>query len=182
MLEVSTIRYICFTDDGDISKISLEKDDNLNNLQVELHNILGFLDGTDRLIDYKVKYDFEEKKYKIIDNHHLHERSKYQVFVHELETTNISPDITIIKDNVQKKWKLKLSDELKNDDNAIVQAQKGFSVTKKYDPNILYKVLNFKKEDNFIINFNSNFEFDNIDVSLYTIKRFSKYNYEVIDD
>ena len=25
MLEVSTIRYICFTDDGDISKISLEK-------------------------------------------------------------------------------------------------------------------------------------------------------------
>jgi len=33
-----------------------------------------------------------------------------------------------------------------------------------------------------MINFNSNFEFDNIDVSLYTIKRFSKYNYEVIDD
>ncbi len=182
MLEVSTIRYICFTDDGDISKISLEKDDNLNNLQVELHDILGFLDGTDRLIDHKVIYDFEEKKYKIIDNHNLHERSKYQVFVHELETSNVSPDITIIKDNVQKKWKLKLSEELANDKNAIVQAQKGFSVTKKYDPNILYKVLNFKKEDDFMINFNSNFEFDNIDVSLYTIKRFSKYNYEVIND
>ena len=102
--------------------------------------------------------------------------------MHELETNNISPDITIIKDNVQKKWKLKLSEELKNDNNAIVQAQKGFSVTKKYDPNILYKVLNFKKEDDFMINFNSNFEFDNTDVSLYTIKRFSKYNYEVIDD
>jgi len=53
-----------------------------------------------------------------------------------------------------------------------------FSITKKYDPNVLYRVLKFK--NNNTIPFEMDFEFDNEEVSVYTIRKFSAYVHEVI--
>ena len=182
MLTVSTKKYLCFDEDGEIKKISNDKDQNLDNFEIEVHEILGFLEGRERLIDYKMSYDYEEKRYKLIHKETLPQRSNYGTFVHELTQKDYETDVTIIKDNTTKVWKLVLNPKIADDKMAVEQAQKSFSVTKKYDPNILYKVLKFSEENNFEIPFDDKFEFDNEDISLYTIRRFEHYNFEVLND
>ena len=61
-----------------------------------------------------------------------------------------------------------------------------FSVTRKNDPNILYKTLRFdftQFEDGkyLIIPFSQDFEFQGEPVSIYTMKKLDKYYYEVIN-
>ena len=60
-----------------------------------------------------------------------------------------------------------------------------FSVTSKYDPNILYRSLEFTigdllSEETSIIPFISELEQDNTDVSIYTAKYFDSYAHEII--
>jgi hypothetical protein len=57
-----------------------------------------------------------------------------------------------------------------------------YSITKKYDPNVLYRLLKFKKQNNeYIVPFEYDFELDDLSLSIYTTQKFSTYAYEVIN-
>ena len=57
-----------------------------------------------------------------------------------------------------------------------------YSITKKYDPNVLYRLIRFEKVgDEYIVPFELDFEVDNLNLSIYTVRKFSTYSYEVID-
>jgi hypothetical protein len=55
-----------------------------------------------------------------------------------------------------------------------------YSVTRKYNANFLHRVLKFDETSE--IPFEYNFEFDNIPTSVYTVRKFSTYSIEVIDE
>ena len=56
-------RYICFDQSGSIVKISRDADDALENLLVDFEEVRMFAEGKETLRDFKVEYDFLEKKY-----------------------------------------------------------------------------------------------------------------------
>ena len=80
-----------------------------------------------------------------------------------------------IRDSVHEDFKKEL-----NDNNITLDPTIGFySVTKKHDPNVLYRLLRF--DNSLKIPFEYEFEVDDIDVSVYTVRKFDSYIYEVTD-
>ena len=98
-----------------------------------------------------------------------------------------SPDIHIIQNINDTCWKITIGGDLK----ANILAQRvsfkntlHFSITEKSDPNILLKTISFNFSElhdtkYVIVPFDSKFEFDAKPVSVYTIKNFDRYMYEV---
>ena len=160
-ITISTDRYVCFDENGVIDKITRKPDENFENLLVDFEDVRHFNEGKESLRDYKVEYDFVEKKYVLKSRQQYNESFDTQNFVyeipHEVEDTY---EIKIKQNNVDKCWEL-------------------YSVTKLYDPNVLYKTLDFSKTKK--IPFDSKFEFDNVSVSLYTVRKFSTYYHEVVN-
>jgi hypothetical protein len=92
-------------------------------------------------------------------------------------------EIKIVQDNIKKCWRIEVHKQLDSylqEQNISVVPQKQFySITKKGDPNILYRLLKFDGNE---IPFDYDFEFDNLDISIYTIRRFGSYLHEVINE
>ena len=61
-VSVNNDRYICFDQSGSIVKISRDADDALENLLVDFEEVRMFAEGKETLRDFKVEYDFLEKK------------------------------------------------------------------------------------------------------------------------
>ncbi len=73
-----------------------------------------------------------------------------------------------------------LKERQKHSDNHVI-------AFKKDDPNILYKTLQFTFDKlingkYIVLPFSEKFEFDNEPISVYTIKKFDSYKYEVINE
>ena len=98
-------------------------------------------------------------------------------------------DITITKNVKDTCWKFTIGGDLEMNILAqkisLTNSSISFSITKKDDPNILYKTLRFSFDKlingkYLVLPFSEKFEFDNEPVSVYTIKKFDSYKYEVI--
>ena len=102
--------------------------------------------------------------------------------------TNKEIDLLIIQNNLTRRWEVSINPTTKaflrtsgysTNDTAY------FSVTAKYDPNILYESLTIPiqdliSHDAVIIKFNDKLDYESLEPSLYTTKYFENYAHEVI--
>jgi len=178
-------RYVCFKDDGSIYKISNKPDERFKHLEVDFSEVEDFISGKLSLLEHKVEYDFIEKKYEIKNQKQLDEGKLMWSFLYELPTNE--PDqkqIILTKNNVKKSWHIMLDDEfeldLANKNMHVDLSKYYFSITKKHDPNVLYKLIRFN--DGNFIPFTDDFEFDDTPVSVYTTRRFDSYYFEEVNE
>ena len=178
-------RYVCFYDDGTIYKITNKPDDRFKNLELDFKDVEDFITGKLSMLEHKVEFDFVEKTYAIKNKTQIDEDKLMWSFLYEIPC--VAPNekqIIITKDNKNKCWKISLDKDFKEhlDKQGITVNLENyyFSVTKKHDPNILYRLLRFVdlKE----IPFKSDFEFDDSELSVYTTRRFDSYYYEEVND
>ena len=178
-VEIVTSRYVHYDEKGAITKISREKDQDSDAIQVPFSKVKKLMEGRESLVEYIVEWDFLEKKHVL---KHMSEWRTEQLkdnFLYEIQNDE-NADAVIQQDKQNKCWRLILSDEVLE---AKVDPTKQFySITKKYDPNVLYRLIRFEKVGNeYIVPFELDFEVDNLDLSIYTVRKFSTYSYEVID-
>lgn len=180
---INNDRYVCFDDNGNINRIARNPDDNLENLLVDFEQVRKFAEGSESLRDYKVEYDFLEKKYILKNIQQYAESHDTYNFVYEIPKIKQDDNEIIVRQNqVENCWELILDKKFKSyiesQNISIDPTRQVYSVTKLYDPNILYKTLTFQKD--LKIPFDSKFEFDKTSVSLYTVRKFSSYYHEEI--
>lgn len=183
---MSRSTFIIFNkDNGEIQSISNVANKNDSYIQVLLSDVMSLVDGTENIKNYHVQYNPKNKELEL--------KSKYEFAldaltvndsIYELPETKIDDaDIQVIQDVPNTCWKIKLGDKLKEN-----ISRKGinlntnflFSVTKKGDPNILYKTLSVHigktVADNYcVVPFDMSFETTNIPVSVYTARKFDTY-------
>ena len=178
-------RFVCFEDNGNIYKITNKPDERFQNLELDFAEVEDFITGKKSLLEHKVEFDFIEKKYSIKSQKQVNEDKLMWSFLYEIPIVQPQEkQIVITKNNVDKQWKISLDDEFK----AHLETQKisiditnyFFSVTKQGDPNILYKLLRF--DETLQLPFTEDFEFDDLDISVYTTRRFDSYFLEVVNE
>jgi hypothetical protein len=180
---ISTDRYVCYNETGQIEKIARRPDNNLDSIKVQYEDVKDLLEGKQSIVNYKVEYDFLEKKYVLKSMEQWRSDQLITAFIYELPTEkNNNYEICVVQNKTDKCWELKINqefiDNLHQQNVTFNPVEQQFSITKKYDPNVLYRVLKFK--NNNTIPFEMDFEFDNEEVSVYTIRKFSAYVHEVI--
>lgn len=178
-------RYVCFEDDGTIYKVTNKPDERFKNLELDFAEVEDFITGKLSLLEHKVEFDFLEKKYSIKSLKQVDDEKLMWAFLYEIPKEK--PDenqIIITKDNIKKCWRVKVDEKfaqgLQQQNIEINLQNYYFSVTKKDDPNVLYKLLQFP--DSLEVAFENNFEFDNEEISVYTMRRFDTYYYEEVND
>lgn len=177
-------RFVCFDDDGNIYKISKESDDRFKFLECDFEDVKKFIEGHWSLLDYKVEYDFIDKKYYIKNQTQVDEDKLMWCFLYQIpRTVPNNKQIVLTKDNVKHVWKISADPNFIEDLNdkkvTIDLSNYYFSITKKDDPNVLYRLIRFNNGDE--VAFENDFEFDNEEVSVYTMRRFDTYHYEEIN-
>lgn len=184
-VKIITDRFVHFDNDGNITKISRAADENEDSIKVSFDKVKGLIEGRESLVDYKVEYDFLEKAHVLKHINTWKQDQLKDAFMLEIGNDD-NPDVTIVQDKTARVWRLEIGLDLKN---AIVDQQlqidpttQYYSVTKKHDPNILYRLIKFQKSgDDYVAPFEYDFELDNLDLSIYTVRKFSTYSYEVIN-
>ena len=178
-------RFVCFEDNGSIYKITNKSDDRFQNLEVDFENVEDFITGKKSLLEYKVEFDFIEKKYSIKSQKQSNEDKLMWAFLYEIPTDLPNEkQIVITKNNIDKQWKVSLDPafkkHLEDQKISIDMTNYFFSVTKQNDPNILYKLLKF--DETLQLPFTEDFEFDKTPISVYTTRRFDSYYFEEINE
>lgn len=98
-------------------------------------------------------------------------------------------DINIVQNFEKQCWEVYLGHEVKRSlelTNYRANERLYFSITSKYDPNILYRTIEFSLNDLLAKNvpnfkFENEFEFNGEEVSIYTPKYFESYLHEIIE-
>ena len=177
--------YVIFEKDtGKVLGVSPKKEDD-NSILVDYEEVKGLIAGQERRKDYRVEYNLKTKQLEL-KNLQLQSLDGFTIndFIYEVpEIVTDDPDVTIEQDQKEKCWRITLGHGLKR--NSIRQeveyiSNVNFSVTKKHDPNILYKTLtvDFSKilQDNYaVLPFTMPFEHDNTEISIFTSRRFDTY-------
>lgn len=183
-IKINSDRYVYFNQDGEITKITNYKDLSQESLKVSFSDVETIVSGAEPSLNFLVLYDKKEKKH-VLRKKIFSKNSNLKSFIYELTTDELNPEVTIIQDLKNKKWKISLSSELKkllSSDNP--NAMLFFSVTKKKNPNLLYRVLRVKISDlltrDKILKFQDQEECST-DISIYTVKQMNSYKYEVIN-
>jgi hypothetical protein len=183
---MSRSTFIIFNkDNGEIQSISNVANRSDSYIQVPLSDVMSLIDGVESIKNYHVQYNPKNKELEL--------KSKYE-FALDALTINDSiyeipealidgADIQVVQDIPNTCWKIKLGDKLKEN-----ISRKGinlntsflFSITKKGDPNILYKTLSVHigktVADNYcVVPFDMPFETTDIPVSVYTARTFDTY-------
>lgn len=184
-VQIVTDRYVHFDSNGNLTKIARSPDEHEDSIKVDFNQVKSLLEGKESLVDYKVEYDFLEKKYMLKHIKLFNQDQLKDAFMMEISSCD-NADITIVRDKKQKVWRLKIGKDLltaaKEQNILIDPTLQHYSITKKYDPNILYRLIKFEESENeYVIPFEYDFEVDNVDVSIYTTRKYSTYSYEVID-
>ena len=177
-------RFVCFDDDGNIYKISKESDDRFKFIECDFEDVKKFIEGHWSLLDYKVEYDFIDKTYHIKNQTQIDEDKLMWSFLYQISATiPDNPQIILSKDNTKNVWRISADSDflldLKDKNVNINLSNYYFSITKKDDPNVLYRLIRFVDSDE--VAFENDFEFDNEEVSVYTMRRFDTYHYEEIN-
>ena len=184
--------YVYYTaDTGEITKISPRFDSSQTSiLKIEEETALPFLKGEKQFTNYKVIFNLGDKSPSLIEKSKNNLRTSYTNVLYKIpEQYEDNSDITIIQDFVEKKWKICLSQstrEFASKHKTSFQDSILLSVTKKDDPNILYKNFYILLEDllknDVYISFDSEFELKKQNLSIYTSRYFETYSYYRIKD
>jgi len=178
-IELVKSRFVHYDEDGKITKISPTKDESQSCIEVSFEEVKPLMTGKESLASYLIEWDFLEKKNVL---KHITQWQNDQLkdsFLFEVKNDE-NADAVIQQDKQNKCWRLVLSEDVLQAN--IDPTNQFYSVTKKYDPNVLYRLMRFEKVDQeYIVPFKFDFEVDNLDLSIYTVRKFSTYSYEVID-
>jgi len=181
---INNDRFVVFDDQGEIQSVSRYKDENYNNIKVTFDQVRPLMEGKESFFNFKVEYDFIEKRYVLKHKADYEQEQLKESFLYEIPYNSAKTEVKVIKDNVNQVWKLCIDSDLFNSiQNGAVHADpkdQYYSVTRKYNANFLYRVLKFN--ETLEIPFKYKFEFDNIPTSVYTVRKFSTYSIEVIDE
>lgn len=183
---MSKIAYVIFNkDSGEIESISNTVTSEDTYIQVPLADVLSLKTGVEDISNYHVQYNPKNKELEL--------KSKYEFAldaltvndsIYELPETLIDDaDVQVIQDIPNTCWKIKLGNSIRDNikrKGINLNANFLFSVTKKGDPNILYKTLSVHigktVADNYcIVPFDMPFETTKIPVSVYTARKFDTY-------
>lgn len=183
---MSKIAYVIFNkDSGEIESISNDVTNEDTYIQVPLADVLSLKTGVEDISNYHVQYNPKNKELEL--------KSKYEFAldaltvndsIYELPETLIDDaDVQVIQDIPNTCWKIKLGNSIRDNikrKGINLNANFLFSVTKKGDPNILYKTLSVHigktVADNYcIVPFDMPFETTKIPVSVYTARKFDTY-------
>jgi len=188
MLEVNKKRYVYFDDDGNITSIKNNYKELGNYIIVEIDDVYDLVTGKEVVSNYVVLFDTVTKQHKLS---HRYIEDEYQFDINDQIyqiPVNIQdrPDVVIIHNKKEKKWIIELDKAIQDNllsNKLSFRADMGFSITKAHDPHVLYQyiycAIDDLKNGKIEINFASELELDSSAVSVYTIKRFEKYSYEV---
>jgi len=183
---MSKIAYVIFNkDSGEIESISNAVTNEDTYIQVPLADVLSLKTGVEDISNYHVQYNPKNKELEL--------KSKYEFAldaltvndsIYELPETLVDDaDVQVIQDIPNTCWKIKLGNSIRDNikrKGINLNANFLFSVTKKGDPNILYKTLSVHigktVADNYcIVPFDMPFETTSIPVSVYTARKFDTY-------
>jgi len=184
--------YVIFEKDtGKVLGIS-PKPENENSIPVNLSDVTGLLNGTERKRNYRVEYNPKTKQLELQDQHQeSFDGSSVNDFIYEIpEDTIEDADIVVEQDKPNTCWRIKLGKQLKRNlrkKGIRLNNRLSFSVTAKHDPNILYKTLSVDfasiLNDNYaVIDFSMPFETENTPLSVFTARRFDTYQFKRILD
>lgn len=191
MITMNRDRFVYFDDAGEIIKITnYLEDDEASFIKIDYSKVEKILEGAVSSFDFVVVYDVMSRDYviksKVTNNEVIHNVSDR---IYEIKKDVTDADFTIIQDRITKCWKFKINKEILDNfviNNVLITTPLMFSVTKKSNPNILYRMITIKFSDildtiDFSIPFMYNEE--NTDtLSIYTIRQMQSYNYEVLDE
>jgi 6-pyruvoyl-tetrahydropterin synthase len=184
-------RFVYFDDTGEIIKITnyLEEDET-SFIKIDYSKVEKILQGTVSSFDYVVLYDVMTRDYvikpKVTNNEIIHNVSDR---IYEIPKNVNDPDFTIIQDKINKCWKFKINKEILDNftgNTVLITVPLMFSITKKGNPNTLYRMITIKFSDILdTIDFSIPFMYseENTETfSIYTIRKMQSYNYEVLDE
>jgi hypothetical protein len=171
-----------------IEKITKEKDllDNFKFIKVELSEVEDFINGKKRFEDYRVIYSSKFNNFVLteIKNVSKIKDINEKIFKIPKLIKNKSYNIVIQQDNNKKCWNFFINKQLKFTED--LNDSFFFMITKKNDPNILYKTINFNKNnlvDNCVsVPYTYKVEESLTNLSIYTNKTLNTYAHEVKND
>lgn len=191
-LQVPTKKYVYYDENGEILSISNRIVSEGNYIEVDNQDVKPITSGQAYMSDYYVEFDTLEKTYVF-----KHKKIDTNTFISIKDNIHLVPsmpledyDLKIVRDNVSKSFVFSLNPVLRENlkENSSRYANSlSFSITRENDPHSLYQLIRFKladiihKEQCSVPFYNKN-AFDNLEISVYTIRKFKTYSYEVIND
>lgn len=184
-------RYAVFNSEtGELLSLPNYKPEKCDFIEVDPLEVAGLLSGEDQMSYYYVHYSKITKGYELrlrinnnIDSYSVND------LIYEIPKNNLdNADLNITQNIKDTCWKIRIGGNLKANilsQHISLNNTVSLSVTRKNDPNILYKTLyvDFSSLENnkyVIIPFTDKFEFKGEEVSIYTMKKFDEYSYGVI--
>lgn len=178
-------------DTGKIHTITNEalETDEFSHIEVSYEDVAPLVSGEEHFDTCIVDFNTKLKLYELRRN--SIEQDVYTVgdLIYKCEQAE-DADIQVIQDVKNTCWKFLISESLRQSlatHNVSLKSQLSFSITEENNPNVLYRTLNFPfsqlvNEFYVIKDFKEDYEFDGLPISVYTIKRFDSYSYEVINE
>ena len=180
------IFYVYYTaDTGKIHKVSPR-------LQSSGHDILEIteqeakpiLNGEKKSSDFRVVYNFALKKIVFEESKKQNILGNYEYVLYKIPQVLADSDFKIIKSNQDSSWVISISEETRsfiNQKSLKILDTVLLHITKKDDPNILYRNIYVKlaklAEQDIYIPFESKYENKCKDLSIYTNKYFDTYSW-----
>lgn len=188
---ISTVRYVYYDSQGEITSISNTISSTEDYISVELDKVINFLTGKENPGAYVVVYDTLIKQHVLKLKYHADETAFFVTDdIYKVpRLTETKPDLIISQDTKNKQWIFSIDNGLQK----YLQLQSShnrkihFSITRNNDPHELYQLIMIDFEELIKTNsvkvaFKYQTEESTDNLSVYTTKRFETYIHEVIND
>lgn len=193
--EIKAVRtgYAVIFDPETLFVKSIKKNRNIpddeNYLETTFEDVKDIIEGKESIRHCRIVYDIKTKQYQLARNNLEDPVYTVSELIYRIpETNNDTADLQIIQDIKNTCWKILMGNDLRTkltNQSINVNMEISLSVTEGNNPNILYRTLKFSLKELMqkhyvILDFKQEREFNAEPISLYTIKRFDTYSYEVI--
>ena len=172
---------------GDVKAVAPYPTTDGNSIPVPLTDVIPILKGIEPASRFQVIYNPKLKEMEFSNKNETALRSdSITDHIFEIPTyEQDDPDFIVYQDQVNTCWKFFLSKRLQQslkESNVVLYQEMMFSVTAKGDPNVLYKTLFVNLREIMVNNyvvlpFTMQFEWENVDVSVYTPRKFDTYQF-----
>lgn len=190
-LQVASKTFVEFDPDtGELIRVGKKGAEENSYIEVEPSEIKEIMSGSKTMTEYKVIFDIGLKEYVLREKGDLETENDhvYNTLYEVPSDIDKDCDVTIIQDNREQCWRIKVSDSLRTflrSEAVSINSNIFFSITAKFDPNILFRVLRLSVndliyDDEYTFPFEYKFEKINDKVSIYTAKYFDSYKHEVL--
>lgn len=194
--KVDSNTYVYYDQEsGKIKKIGgKSKNTDLSYIITDSKIVEPIMKGLKGLDDYVVEYDISKKKLNLKEikkpeTEDARSLLTFKAVPKQQKTRKI--DVLIQQDLKNKCWKIKLSKAIVEsliNESIYIRSNLFFSITKKNDPNVLYRTIScpigeLVKEENlegksFLFKYDTEYQKD---ISVYTSNYFDVYKYEVLE-